>query len=75
MVGVETLFMVLVYLNENLLHWWQYITIIFVFSVTVLPPFIWIFTCAAFTKVANELADDIEKVRNEKYGYQEFDGV
>jgi hypothetical protein len=48
------------------MHWWQYIIIIFVISVTVVPPFFWIFACAALTKVATELADDIEKVRNEK---------
>ena len=75
MVGVVTSFTVMVYLNDNILHWWQCITVIFVISVTVLLPFIWIFTCAALTKVATELADDIEKVRKEKYCYQEFDGV
>ena len=75
MVGVVTSFTACVYLNDNLLHWWQSITFIYVISFTVLLPLMWIFTCAALTKVATELADDIEKVRNEKYGYQEFDGV
>jgi len=51
---------------DNLTLWWQYIIITFVISVTVLPPLIWIFTCAALTKVATELADDIEKVRKKK---------
>jgi len=74
MVGVVTSFTVLVCYG-NFVPWWQCIIIIFVTSVTVLPPFLWIFTCAALTKVATELADDIEKVRNEKYGYQEFDGM
>jgi len=75
MVGVVTSFTVLVYLKDPFSHWWQFITIIFVISVTVLLPLIWIFTCAALTKVATELADDIEKVRSKKYVYQEFDGV
>jgi cell division protein FtsX len=75
MVGVVTLLAALLYLRDTLLHWWQYIALIFVITVTVLLPFILVFTCAALTKVATELTDDIEKVRNEKYGYQEFDGV
>jgi uncharacterized membrane protein YdbT with pleckstrin-like domain len=75
MVGVVTSFTAMVHLNDNFLHWWQYIIIIFVISVTVLLPFIWVLTCAALTKVATELADDIEKVRNEIYCYQEFYGV
>jgi hypothetical protein len=61
--------------TDSSMHWWQYIAIIFVISVILLPPFFWIFTCAALTKVATVLADDTEKVRNEKYGYQKFDGV
>ena len=72
MVGVVTLLAALLYLSDTLLHWWQYIALIFVITVTVLLPFILVFTCAALTKVATELTDDIEKVRNEKYGYQEF---
>jgi len=75
MVGVVTSWIALMCLNDNFMPWWQYIIIIFVLSVTVFPPLIWIFTCAALTKVATELADDIEKVRNEKYGYLEFDGL
>ena len=75
MVGVVTSWIAVFYLGNKLLPWWQYIIIIFVLSVTVLVPLIWIFTCAALTKVATELADDIEKVRNEKYGYLEFDGL
>jgi hypothetical protein len=74
MVGVVTSFTALLSYGD-LVHWWQFIIIIFVISVTVLTPFLWIFTCAALTKVATELGDDIEKVRNEKYGYQKFDGV
>jgi hypothetical protein len=62
-------------LTDNSLHWWQAITLVFIISDILLPPFFWIFTCSALTKVATELADDIEKVRNEKYGYQESDGV
>jgi len=72
MVGVVTSLTALVYLSDTLLHWWQYIIFMFVITVTVLLPLIWIFTCAALIKVATELAGDIEKVRNEKYGYQEF---
>jgi hypothetical protein len=75
MVGVATSFTAFVYLDDSFLHWWQYVTIMFVISVAVLLPIIWILTCAALTKVATELADDIEKVRKEKYGYQGFDGV
>jgi len=74
-VGVVASFTAMVYLNDKLLPWWKHIIIIFVISLAVLLPFIWIITCAALTKVAIELADDIEKVRNEKYCYQEFDGV
>ena len=62
MVVVVTLFTVLV-CYDNTVHWWQYIIIIFVISINVLLPLMWIFTCAALTKVATELADDIEKVR------------
>ena len=75
MMGVVTSLTALTYLCDVLLHWWQYITLTFGISVIVLLPFFWILACAALTKVATELADDIEKVRNEKYGYQEFDGV
>ena len=75
MVGVVTSLSVLTYLRDICSHWWQYIIIIFAISVTVVVPLVWIFTCAALTKVATELADDIEKVRNEKYCYQEFDNV
>jgi hypothetical protein len=67
MVGVVTSLTVLLYLNDIFLHWWQYIIVTFIISVTVLLSLIWVFTCAALTKVATELADDIEKVRNEKY--------
>lgn len=70
MVGVVTSFTAMVYLNDNIMHWWQHIIIIFVISVAVLLPFIWIFTCAALAKVATDLADDIEKVRNEIYCYK-----
>jgi hypothetical protein len=66
MVGVVTLYAAFMCLNDNLMRWWQYIIAIFVISVTVFPPLFWICTCAALTKVATELADDIEKVRNEK---------
>jgi hypothetical protein len=75
MVGVVTLFTAMMFLTENLPIWWQCIVIIYVTSVTVLLPLFWIFTCAALTKVATELAGDIEKVRNEKCYYQEFDEV
>jgi hypothetical protein len=75
MVGVATLLTALTYLRDVMLHWWQYSTLTFVISVIVLLRNLWILTCAALTKVATELADDIEKVRNEKYGYQEYDGV
>lgn len=69
MVGVVILVTVLMYLKDTFSHWWEYITFIFVTSVTVLLPLIWIFTCAALIKFATELADDIENVRNEKYDY------
>ena len=59
---------------DNLTLWWQYIIIMFVISVTVLPPLMWIFTCAALTKVATALADDIEKVINEKEGTRNLMG-
>jgi hypothetical protein len=75
MVGVVTSLTALTYLYDVLLHWWQYITVTFVVSVIVLLRTFWILTCAALTKVATELADDIEKVRNKKYSYQKFDGV
>ena len=65
-VGVIISFTAFVTLEDKLISWWQYLILIFVTSVTVLPPFIWICACAAFTKVATELADDIEKVRNKK---------
>jgi hypothetical protein len=68
MVGMVTSFAAVAYFTDSLLPWWQYITFTFVISVTVFLPSIWVFTCAALTKVATELADDIEKVRNEKYG-------
>jgi hypothetical protein len=71
--GLVTAFMGMVYLKGVILHWWQYIVFIFVISITVLLPFIWIFTCVALTKVAIELADDIEKVRNLKYCYLHVD--
>ena len=63
MVGVVTSMSALVY-YDNWVDWWQCSIFIFVTSVTLLLPLIWIFTCAALTKVARELADDIEKVRN-----------
>lgn len=75
MAGVVTSYTALMCLTDNLLHWWQYIALTFVNSHILFLPFFWILACAALTKVATELADDIEKVRNEKYGYQEFDGV
>jgi len=75
MAGVVTSYSALMCLTANSLHWWQYIALIFVISHILLLPFFWIFACAALTKVATELADDIEKVRNKKYGYQEFDEV
>jgi hypothetical protein len=75
MLGVVTSYSALMCFTDNSLHWWQYIALIFVTSNILLLPFFWIFACAALTKVATELADDTEKVRNEKYYYQEFDGV
>jgi hypothetical protein len=75
MLGVVTSYSALMCLTDNSMHWWQTITLVFIISNILLSPFFWIFTCAALTKVATELADDIEKVRNEKYSYQEFDGV
>ncbi|GFG31244.1 hypothetical protein Cfor_06772, partial [Coptotermes formosanus] len=58
--GLINAFVGLVYLRGVTLHWWNYIDFIFVISVTVLLPLIWVFTCAALTKVAKQLADDIE---------------
>jgi hypothetical protein len=75
MVVVVPSFTALVCMEDILLHWWQYIVIMFIISVTVFPPLLWLFTCAAITKVATELADDIEKVRIKKYNYKEYDGV
>jgi hypothetical protein len=45
-------------------HWWQIIIIIFAFSVIILLSFVWLLTCMAITKVARELADEMEKVRS-----------
>jgi len=74
-VVLVTLLMAMMFLTENLPIWWDYIIMMYVTSVTVLLPLVWMFTCAALTKVATELAGDIEKVRNEKYSYQEYDEV
>jgi hypothetical protein len=73
--GLINAFVGLVYLRGVTLHWWNYIDFIFVISVTVLLPLIWVFTCAALTKVAKQLADDIEIVRNLTNFYLELDAV
>jgi ascorbate-specific PTS system EIIC-type component UlaA len=66
--GLVAVFMAMVYLKGVILHWWHYFDFIFVISVTILLPLIWIFTCAALTKVAKELAGDIEKVNIKHMG-------
>jgi DMSO reductase anchor subunit len=73
--GVVISITAMVYSKDTLLQWWQYITFLYIISVILLLPFFWILTCAALTKVATDLADDMEKVRNKKYGYLEFDEV
>jgi hypothetical protein len=62
--GVVTSLTALEYFNDILLHWWQYINLIYITLVTLILPLLWVFSCLALTKVANALADDIEKVRN-----------
>jgi uncharacterized membrane protein YdbT with pleckstrin-like domain len=62
--GMVASFTAMVCLEDSLLHWWQYITFVYAISIMLLLSFVWILTCTAITKVATELADDMEKVRN-----------
>jgi hypothetical protein len=59
-----TSFTAMMCLEDSLLRWWQHITFTYAISITVLLPFVWVLACTALTKVATELADDMEKVRN-----------
>ncbi|KDR19190.1 hypothetical protein L798_06244 [Zootermopsis nevadensis] len=54
-------FSLMVYFTGIMLYWWQIFGFIFAFAITMILPFIWVFTCTAITKVARDLADEIEQ--------------
>jgi hypothetical protein len=55
--------------------WWQAIGFTFAFSIYIILPSIWMFTCAVIIKVASDLADDMEQVRKQRIHLTLYDPV
>jgi hypothetical protein len=49
-----------------ILRWWQALAFIFMFAISIILPFIWLFTCAVIVRVAACLAEDMEQVRKSR---------
>jgi hypothetical protein len=63
---LTTAFTMMAYQIGFIAQWWQAIGIMFVFSLSIILPFLWVLTCAVIIKVATALADDMEQVRKSR---------
>jgi hypothetical protein len=56
-------------------QWWHVIGFTCAFFISIILPSMWMFTCAVIIKVANDLADDMEQVREQRIHLTLYDTV